>query len=297
MEPFKEAAKGEKKGVLLDTPTISYAPFRAPRAFSEGVRRCSLMIALWFGFALFLLFALAALLGYSIWVYELILAIRLLREQRLWRELVRPLFRTAIATNGSTLFAFYCYLFFVPLEGINAIQSDFRFDIVLWGSLGLFVATLPLWCWSIVLSALVRRRPIYVFLLPQDAGKVRLQHCASGMYFATLLLPKILPDELLDPFFRAIAVSARAETYPVGNCQRIFVTNEFGVYCDLVVEAASKGYHTMCDLFEQDRARYDELVPLIKASPEATQEQKQQLDALARQVLYGDEETSSPDQP
>lgn len=246
------------------------------------------MVWLWLAFAFAVLIALFAFTSIAAWVHEIVMETGMLRDQRLWRDRRSTLFGLAIASSCSAFFAPYIYILFIPAEGITAFQSDLRFWGIFWYSLAMIILTIPLWIYSFVLAIQARRHPSYVFLLPQDAKDVRIRQCIQGMYLATILLPDHLKEELLDPLIRAIAVSSRAAAFPQGKRGKTLLTNDFSVYCNLAVEASHKGYQGILRLFDEDQARYEGLKPLIQAYPDVEDSGKQQLTALAVQLITGE---------
>ena len=102
----------------------------------------------WLPFGVAVLFALFGLFGLSLWVHELILDVRLLREQRLWRERTGLLFQLALAGCFFTFTGLYIYPFFLPFLGAQLLQ-DIRFLVLAWYGVIVLVLTLPFWALTI----------------------------------------------------------------------------------------------------------------------------------------------------
>lgn len=244
------------------------------------------MLWFWLPFAIAALVALFGLVRILLWIHEIVLELRMLREHRLWKDRTGLLFGLAVSGTGFTCIILYVYPFFLPFLGDKLIQ-DTRFLVMAWYAFGAFLCTLPLWVVSLFLRVRARRHVAYCYFLPHDANRVRIKECLSGMHLAVISLPGVIKEDLLDPLIRAILVSSRAEVFPEGNRGKLLFTNNFAVYCDLAVKASIQGYYSMLQLYMDNRALYDELAPLVNTYPDVDDAAKKRLQALAQQITSG----------
>lgn len=240
----------------------------------------------WLPFAIAAFIALFGLMGIILWIHEILLDWRILREQRLWKDRTGLLIGLGASGTGFTLVALYAYPFFLPFLGEKLLQ-DSRFLVMGWYTIGAVLFTLPLWAISVMLRVRAQRRIDYCYFLPHDAERVRVRECLSGMYLAAITLPQLVKEDLLDPLIRAMLVSSRAAVFPAGKRGKLLFTNNFAVYCDLAVEASAHGYHHMVQLYNDNRAFYDELAPLLQGYPDVDNATEKRLQAIAEQITSG----------
>lgn len=237
----------------------------------------------WLPFAIAAFIALCGLLAIILWIHEIILEWRMLREQRLWKDRARLLIGLGASGTGIPLVALYIYPFFLPFMGEKLLQ-DGRFSVMIWYTIGAFLLALPLWAISIMLRVRAQRRIDYCYFLPQDADRMRVRECLSGMCLAAITLPMLVKEDLLDPLIRAILVSSRAAVFPAGKRGTLLFTNNFAVYCTLAVEASTQGYYYLVQLYHDNRTHYDELAPLLATYPDVDDAAEKRLQAIAKHI-------------
>ncbi|TMC24276.1 MAG: hypothetical protein E6J34_00780 [Chloroflexi bacterium] len=180
----------------------------------------------------------------------------------------------------------------VPLVILGAVThvpfNDSLIPVIFFTELSLVVVL-----WGVTLFLRFKpKQPAYRFHLPGDAEKVRIQGCEDGIWLAATGYPRVLARDWLDIFTRAMEVSARASTFPQGKKAEVQLTNDFAVYCDLVVEGCEKGYYGFIEKVHTLPDQFEGILTQLQQGDPTPEEVHALLQTLAQQILHGEEEST-----
>ncbi len=112
--------------------------------------------------------------------------------------------------------------------------------------------------------------------LPTDAALVHSEKCKQAIELIVMAgaAPAINDPDMLEAVIRATEVATRAEILPPGK--EVQLTNDFGVYCQITIDAFQKGYYGMLVHCQQN----PELLERLRIVPEQEAEQEKEYLAL-----------------
>lgn len=129
------------------------------------------------------------------------------------------------------------------------------------------------------------REPIFVYLLPRDADKVRRDQCEQGIAFVAHLYPRVIVEaDFIDVLPRAMQVPIRRELYPKRKKDGLQLTNDFAVYCNLCSEGFGQGYTGFLAACQAEPDRLEHVRTVLKQWPE-TKESEQLMSEFVSKIF------------